>query len=218
MNTNKNAKTVLIFGDSLVFGKIPVPEGSRYDSETRFTGIIQKELGDKVEIIEEGLRGRVIEGENAFFPYRNGLEQFGPTFGSHYPIDLLILFLGTNDTNSGFTKNPEEFVKSFDKYLETVDWWCKHFDFPKPEILFIAPPLVDEEKSYKAFKDIFKGAGEKSKQLSVAYENYAKKNNLHFLDSSKVVNPSSVDGIHLTREGNEVLGKEIAKKIKEILI
>ncbi len=217
MITNKDAKRVLLFGDSLVFGKIPVPAGSRYDSETRLTGIIQKELGDKAEIIEEGLRGRVIEGENAFFPYRNGSEQFGPIFGSHYPIDLLILFMGTNDTNSGFTKNPGEFVNGFDDYLKQVAWWCEHFSFPKPQIMLIAPPLVNEIESYKAFKDIFKGSEEKSKQFSQAYKSYATKNGLHFLDSSELVTPSVIDGVHLSEKDNEVLGREMAKKIKEIL-
>src|SRR3989344_4711738 len=217
MIVNKDAKRILLFGDSLVFGKIPVPAGSRYDSETRFTGIIQKELGDKVEIIEEGLRGRVIEGENAFFPYRNGAEQFGPIFGSHYPIDLLILFMGTNDTNSGFTKSPGEFVNGFDGYLKQVDWWCEHFSTPKPQIMLVAPPLINEKESYKAFKDIFKGSEEKSKQFSQAYEGYATKNGLYFLDSTKLVAPSSIDGIHLSEEGNLALGKAIAKKISELL-
>src|SRR5689334_11654512 len=99
MNTNKAAKTILIYGDSFTFAKIP--GGLRYDCETRFTGVLQKELGKDYEVIEEGLRGRTVSGENSFFPYRNGLEQFGPIIGSHLPLDLLVLFLGTNDLNSG---------------------------------------------------------------------------------------------------------------------
>lgn len=56
MNTNISAKRILIYGDSYVFGKIP--SGLRYDSATRFTGVMQSYLGSDYEIIEEGLRGR----------------------------------------------------------------------------------------------------------------------------------------------------------------
>lgn len=74
MNTNIAAKQIMVYGDSYVFGKIP--GGLRYDAATRFTGVMQSYLGDGYEIIEEGLRGRTLSGENGFFPRRDGLSQF----------------------------------------------------------------------------------------------------------------------------------------------
>ncbi len=211
MVTNKKAKTILVYGDSYTFGKIP--GGARYDSETRFTGVLQKTLGDAYEVIEEGLRGRTLDGENKFFPYRNGFPQFGPIFGSHLPIDLVIFFLGTNDTNSGSGKTAEEIVKSNDKYLERVEWWCDHLGFAKPKIMLIAPPAINEKESYKAFENVFKGSESTSRRLSKLMEKFARSEDFLFLDASEIVKVSIVDGVHLDEEANKLLGQAIAEKI-----
>ncbi len=215
MNTTPNAKRILIYGDSFVYGKIP--GGSRFESNERFTGIIQSELGTEYEVIEEGLRGRTVSGENSFFPYRNGLEQFGPIFGSHLPVDLIIFLLGTNDINSGSKKNPDETPNDFIEYLKSIKFWCGSFDYILPQILLIAPPVVEEEFSFNSFKDIFKGAKEKSLSFSKSYKDFSLKNNWHFLDTSNIIKASEIDGVHLDKEGNKILGEAIVKKIKEVL-
>jgi lysophospholipase L1-like esterase len=216
MNTNKNAKRILIYGDSYTFGKIP--GGARFDSETRFTGVLQKTLGKNFEIIEEGLRGRMLEGENAFFPHRNGLMQFDGIFGSHLPLDLVILFLGTNDTNSGSKKTPRQIVNGYSKYLKRVDWWCKHLDFPKPKIMIVTPPPTNEKKSYKIFNDLFKGSQSKSEKLPELLKNFVKTNKLLFFNASEIVQPSPIDGIHLAKLENKVLGEKLATKILNSVI
>ncbi|HEY4477722.1 MAG TPA: GDSL-type esterase/lipase family protein [Candidatus Paceibacterota bacterium] len=219
MNTNPNAKRILVYGDSLTFGFAGIgnPGGEKFSSDKRFTGVMQNELGAGYEIIEEGLRGRTVSEENAFFPHRNGLEQFGPIFGSHLPIDLVVFSLGTNDANSGSNKKPEYIPNDFSKYTEIMEFWCKSFNFPLPKILLIAPPIIEEEFSYKIFKDIFKGAKGKSLTFSESYNNFAEKNNWSFLDSGEFIKPGEVDGIHLDEKNNQILGKEIANKIKNIL-
>jgi len=98
MNTNISAKQILIYGDSYVFGIIPGGNGARYDSSTRYTGVAQNYLGSDYNIIEEGMRGRTISGENGFFPHRDGLKAFDGIIGSHFPLDLVIIGLGTNDS------------------------------------------------------------------------------------------------------------------------
>lgn len=215
MNIAPDTKRILLYGDSLVFGKIP--GGLRYNSATRFTGVMQNELGTTFDIIEEGLRGRMISGENSFFPHRNGLEQFGPIFGSQLPVDLLILLLGTNDTNSGSHKTREAVVESFAVYKNLIEWWCGHLGFLVPPVVLIAPPIVDEEHSYQEFKDIFKGARAKSGELQDVYENIASENAWHFLDSSQIVKASPVDGIHLDEENNKRLGCAVARCVQSIL-
>ncbi len=215
MNINSDAQRILFYGDSLVFGKIP--GGIRYDSATRFTGIVQRELGIEYEIIEEGLRGRTAAGENTFFPHRNGLEQFGAILGSHLPIDLLILFLGTNDINSGAHKTSEELAANIGEYKKLTEWWCNHLGLSIPEVLLMAPPRIEEKYSYELFKDIFRGSEEKSLMFSDLYKNIALKYGWHFFDSSIVVKPSRIDGIHLDKENNEILGKTLAIYIQSFM-
>jgi lysophospholipase L1-like esterase len=215
MNANPNARRILFYGDSLVFGKIP--GGTRFGSATRFTGIVQSELGVEYEIIEEGLRGRMIAEENIFFPNRNGLEQFGPIFGSHLPIDILVLFLGTNDINSEAQKSSEDIAKYFNEYERSIKWWCDHFSSSMPQVVLIAPPRVDEEYSYELFKDIFKDSKERSLVFPDLYHGIAETHGWHFLDSSIIISPSHVDGVHLDEENNKILGQAIARFLPSVL-
>lgn len=217
MNTNISAKRILIYGDSFVFGVIPGGGGARYDASTRYTGVAQNYLGSDYEIIEEGLRGRTVTGENGFFPHRNGLLQFDGIFGSHLPLDLIIIGLGTNDLNSSRNLSPEEIVASYAKYLRGINWWCKHLGFPKPKIAFIAPPHVDEPESSKVFKNIFHGSGPKSLKLPSLIKEFAKNNKVLCFDASVLVKPSPLDGVHLDIENNHILGRALAQFIKEVL-
>lgn len=213
MLTNPEAKTILIYGDSYVFGKDP--GGNRYDRETRYVGVLQKELGDTYEVIAEGLRGRTLIGENGFLPHRNGLEQFDGIFGSHLPIDLVVLALGTNDCNRVGTLAPNEIVSSYKEYLLKIEWWCKHLNFPHPKIMLLAPPVVNEEAARVSFRDWFDGGSAKTAQLPGLMEQFANSHNLLFFDSAKIVKVSPLDGIHLDVENNRVLGANLAKYIKE---
>lgn len=215
MNTNVAAKRILIYGDSYTFGKIP--DGNRFDSATRFTGITQGYLGSEYEIIEEGLRGRTIAGENGFFPHRDGLKQFDGIVGSHFPLDLVIIFLGTNDSNSSRKSTPEELVSPLIKYIRGVSWWSKHLGFPKPRIALVIPPTIDEVASDKAFKNIFNGSGEKILAMQKLIKQLADDNKVLTFDASRVVTVSQVDGIHLDSDNNRLLGRALAQFIKEVL-
>ena len=50
-------KRILCFGDSNTWGTIPGEPG-RFPSHTRWTGVLQKELGQNYVVIEEGNGGR----------------------------------------------------------------------------------------------------------------------------------------------------------------
>ena len=215
MNTNISAKQILVYGDSYVFGKIP--GGLRYDHATRFTGVLQNYLGSGYETIEEGLRGRTLAGENGFFPHRNGLTQFDAIFGSHLPLDLVIIFLGTNDCNSSRNSTATEIIANYLEYLGKIGWWSKHLDFPKPKIMVIAPPAINEPSAEKVFKNIFKGSSDKINALRPLLKSFAKENNMLYFDSSAVVKVAEIDGIHLDIENNHLLGRALAQFLKETL-
>lgn len=215
MNTNISAGRILIYGDSYVFGKIP--GGLRYDPATRFIGVTQSYLGSEYEIIEEGLRGRTIAGENGFVPHRDGLSQFGPILASHLPLDLVFIFLGLNDTNSSRKSTPEEIVSPLIKYIRGVSWWSKHLGFAKPKVCLIIPPAISEPNSINEYKNIFNGSGEKILAMQKLIRQLADDNKILTFDASKVVTVSPVDGIHLDAENNRLLGQALAQFIKEVL-
>ena len=56
--------TILCYGDSNTYGYNPV-NGLRYPKGVRWTGVLQKMLGEEYEVIEEGCNGRTTVFEDA---------------------------------------------------------------------------------------------------------------------------------------------------------
>ncbi len=217
MITSISAKRILVYGDSYVFGVIPGGNGARYDASTRYTGVAQNYLGSDYDILEAGLRGRTISGENGYFPHRNGLMQFDGIIGSHLPLDLVCLALGTNDTNSSRDQSPQVMVEGYIKYLRSISWWAKHLGFPKPRIALIAPPEINEPDSIKVFKNIFNGSSPKIIEFRTLLKDFATENKVLFFDAGAHCAVSPLDGVHLDIENNRLLGRAFAQFIKEVL-
>ena len=96
-------KNILCFGDSNTWGYDP-NQGytkQRYSIDERWTGVLQKKLGDEYRIIEEGLNGRTtlrnldLGDPNA--PFLSGREALPMIMSTHKPLDLVMIMLGTND-------------------------------------------------------------------------------------------------------------------------
>ncbi len=213
-------KSVLIYGDSLVYGKLPnVP--TRYAREKRFIGVAEKELGNEYRIIDEGLRARLLSGENGFFPERNGLDQFGPIFASHLPLDLVCLFLGTNDCNKKDTKTSDEIKESLYAYLEKINSWIESMSIDhKPLLMIIAPPIVrgDQVMMSESIQTIFnEQSEEKTLKLVDIYKSFCDETGSIFFNASDYSKTADGEGVHLDEENNRLLGLALAEKIKIVL-
>ena len=92
-------KTVVCFGDSNTWGYMPGSDGERFPREVRWPGQLQRLLGDEWEVIAEGLNGRTATIERPDSEGRNGLPYLLPCLHSHAPVDVVVIFLGTNDVN-----------------------------------------------------------------------------------------------------------------------
>jgi lysophospholipase L1-like esterase len=210
MNTNQNVKRILCYGDSLTFGH-DVEKNTRFKASERWTGILQKALGDKYEIIEEGLGGRTTDIDDPKKEGRNGLSYFKSAVMSHIPLDLIIILLGTNDLKSRFNRTPLQVANSFKKYKVAIDEACDKWKVGFPRVVLVSPPIVNESKIPKDWH--MEGAEEKSKQLAREYEKIAKELGFECLDISPVVKVSEVDGTHLEKSANDEIANLIAKKI-----
>ena len=75
----------------------------RYPLEARWVSVLARELGSDYLVIPEGLNGRTtvwpdpVEGE-----YKSGKTYLIPCLESHYPVDLVVMMLGTNDLKHRF--------------------------------------------------------------------------------------------------------------------
>lgn len=207
MNINPKAKRVLIYGDSFTYGRM-MWQG-RYASNKRFTGVMQKLLWSDYELIEEWLRWRTVAWENPFFPHRDWLSQFAGIVGSHLPLDVLILFLWTNDCNAWFEKRHEDFEKSYDEYAQIITYRVNFLGINTPKVILVSPPVVQENNLPTSFASVFRWVAQKSAQLHTWYAAIASHHGRGFFDAGTVVSASPIDGIHIDEEGHETLAKHL---------
>ena len=92
-------KTVVCFGDSNTWGYVAGSEGERYPREARWPNRLQELLGPDWDVIADGLNGRTATIDRPDSEGRNGLPYLLPCLQSHAPLDVVVIFLGTNDVN-----------------------------------------------------------------------------------------------------------------------
>ena len=208
-------KNILCFGDSNTWGYSP-QDGTRFSPDVRWTGVLQKSLGNGYHIIEEGLNGRTTfineEGEGGR-PLRSGSDVLQVILESHRPLDFVTIMLGTNDLKLEFNLSVEEIALGAKELCETV-LNSEYLADNVPQILLISPTHIgstimpDQE-------EFFNQAREKSYQFAEHYQKIANDLNIHFLDASKIVTPSDGEGVHWDAEQHIKFGKYLAETIKK---
>ena len=107
-------RNILCYGDSNTWGFVPIIFDyetnymARYSFDKRWTGILQKELGNNYRIIEEGLNGRTTNIDYPDVKGRSGTSYLNPCLYSHAPLDLVIIQLGVNDLKTIFNRTIED--------------------------------------------------------------------------------------------------------------
>jgi lysophospholipase L1-like esterase len=92
-------KTLVCFGDSNTWGYVAGSGGERFPYEQRWPTLLGRALGDEWLVIPEGLSGRTATIERPDSEGRNGLPYLLPCLLSHAPVDVVVIYLGTNDVN-----------------------------------------------------------------------------------------------------------------------
>jgi lysophospholipase L1-like esterase len=144
-------KTVVLFGDSNTWGYVPGGNGERWPREVRWPVQLGGLLGDGWEVIAEGLSGRTATIERPASEGRNGLPYLLPCLHSHAPVDVLVIFLGTNDI--GYM-SVEEVAGSIGRLVKVARHSEAGPDGASPRILVVAPPPFDGHAFSAAFEDV----------------------------------------------------------------
>lgn len=208
-------KNILCFGDSNTFGEKPT--GGRYTRDERWIGILQKKLGDEYYVIEEAMNGRTTVWEDPIQEDRCGIKSLPLCLHCHKPLDLVILFLGTNDVKNMFPAIPAVIGRSMERLVEVT----KQFPYGEkymtsaPKILVVSPPYIGADVGKGLVPQFDELSREKSMELAGIYEAVAKKHGCYFLDSAQY-GETGIDQVHMTEAGHVALANAFAEKIKEI--
>jgi lysophospholipase L1-like esterase len=206
---------ILCYGDSNTHGADPLT-GARYPREVRWPGVVARELAGVADVIEEGLNGRTSNWDDPFVDGRNGRAYLLPCLRSHQPLDVVVIMLGTNDLKSVFHLEAHEIASGA---LALVDVALASGMGPgggRPQVLLIAPPAFGVASDRFELWG-FRGREGIARELPRLYRQAAAQRGVAFLDASALVAGDPADGIHLSAESHEILGRAVASSVRGML-
>ncbi|SFH98248.1 Lysophospholipase L1 [Pseudobutyrivibrio sp. OR37] len=203
-------KNILCFGDSNTYGLRP-DNGDRYSSNVRWTGILSKRLGvEDYRIVEEGLCGRTTVFEDSTRIGRNGSLYLPVFLESHYPIDTVVLMLGTNDCKSIYNASSTVIGRGIEILLRQIRAYKKDMD-----IILVSPIHLGEKVWMKEYDPEFnENSVVTSKELKAVFKKLAEEYDCKFLAASDVAEPSELDQEHMDDKSHRNLAGAIEKLIK----
>jgi lysophospholipase L1-like esterase len=200
-------KTILIYGDSNVWGEMPVAR--RLPREQQWANILQEKLGREYNVVQEGLSGR-FAGQHSWDRkvFRGGRQCFEEVFRSASPVDVVVLALGTNDTSDSADASVERIVADILWYETETKAIVKTFvnQEPAPAFIYVLIP------NFRETRDNGINSNESSKRLAAnsrlkkEVENYVEVNDIDL----------SSDGLHFSPKGHEQMAEAVFEKVKEL--
>ncbi len=184
-------KKVVLFGDSLTAGF-----NGKTTTEDVTVEVKQdlKNMGFEMEVVNAGKRGDTT---------KSALERLDSDVLSQKP-DYVSIFFGNDLVDHSVSI--EDYIKNVEKMIEKIG---------TEKVVLIAPAYVDPKKQAEQRHSVDIHAYGK------ALMDFAKENNLSHIDLAyhMTIYPAASeflreDGLHLSKEGNELLGNLIARNIK----
>ncbi|MGZ5302343.1 MAG: SGNH/GDSL hydrolase family protein [Actinomycetota bacterium] len=209
---------ILCYGDSNTWG-YEASTQERLGRWDRWPGVMQRELGDDVHVIEEGQNGRTTVFDVPFEPNRNGLSYLPVSLETHHPLDAVVIDLGTNDLSLPGV-NAYHAAHGALKLAEIVLTSDAGPAGGAPAVLVLVPPPFaplgawdqgespdaerESQRLSQAFVDAAAGYGQDQMDISL-------------LDLRDHVTSSPIDGIHLEADDHRAIGLAIAGRLRALL-
>ncbi len=213
---------ILCYGDSNTWGADPLWDRKgiqwRLPVQSRWTGVVQQNLGDQYHIYEEGLCNRNTAFDDTLAADCNGLKALPAVLATTHPLDLVVFMLGTNDIKRRFGLGPMDTFRAAELLINCVRTApCGYTMGVPPKILIVAPvPVSDIAMNYE-WGELFGPAGiEMSKKLPEYLKRVAEKWDCEYLNAGAYAEPNPTDGVHLDAENHHKLGLAITAKIRGI--
>jgi lysophospholipase L1-like esterase len=207
-------KTVLCFGDSNTWGYVPGSNGERFPPDLRWPRRLASALGDEWEVSAEGLHGRTATMDSPVADGRNGLTYLMPCLHSHMPLDLVVIYLGTNDTGDRYSLPAETVAGAVGRLVKVVRTSEAGPGYSAPVVLVVCPPpfgQLDPEGS-------FANAGVKSRRLGRWFADVCRELDCELIDLDGIAAYSDLDGIHLDADGQAAVALAVEERIRRMFV
>jgi lysophospholipase L1-like esterase len=193
-------RTVLCFGDSNTWGYVPGSDGERFPRETRWPVRLAAALGGEWEVIAEGLNGRTASMDSPTADGRNGLTYLVPCLQSHMPVDILVIYLGTNDVSDRFRLPDADAALAVARLVRAARASEAGPDGGAPDVLVVAPPPFEGH------------------ELGPHYAEICTRLSCSFLDLDGVTRYSDVDPFHLEAGGQAAVATAVEDSLRRMLV
>jgi lysophospholipase L1-like esterase len=205
-------RSVLCYGDSNTWGHDPAT-GERFGRNDRWPGVLRAHLGDDVEVIEEGLSGRTSAYDDPLDSNLNGLTFLPVCLATHPPLDVVVLFLGTNDLflPGGFTA--QFAAQGVGALVDVVARSTVAPDGGPPKSLVVVPPPFAPLSELEPWSP--HGVAE-SARFSEAFQRMTTEHPCPLLDLRGVVESSPIDGIHFDVPAHAAIGAAVADALADL--
>ena len=212
----ERVRTVLCYGDSLTWG-YDAEGPDRHAPADRWPNVLQAALGTGVQVVAEGLNGRTTAFDDALDGTdRNGARTLPTILSTHSPLDLVIIFLGTNDMKPWIAGKAVAAKKGVQRLVQIVRSHSYPVGADVPDVLLVAPPaLVDTAEP--DFAAMFSGGIEQSAMLASLYADLADEQGCGFFDAGSVARASPIDGVHLDATNTRAIGRGIEPIVRVML-
>ena len=201
-------KKIVCYGDSNTFGYNPV-NGLRYDENIRWTSVLQKNLGNEYEVINEGACDRTAFKDNPKGFLFSAQRHFPKMLSKINDIDILILWIGTNDLQFQYNLGFNAVESGLEKLIRQAKEKSKH--------IIIIPPVVLSEIVLKGFFNFQfdETSIGKSRKIGRIYKNLSGINYCGYFDINKFVAPSDIDGLHYDENSHNLIADKLTEFIKQ---
>ena len=201
-------KKIICYGDSNTFGYNPV-DASRFDENVRWTSLLQKNLGEEYEVINEGMCDRTgfVDNPNGFL--YSAQRHFSKMLSKSGNIDLLILWIGTNDLQFQYDINVTAIEKGLRNLVELASSKAKN-------IIIIPPVILNENILEGNFSFQFdKTSIVKSRKTGRIFRQTANANSCNYFDINKIAKPSDYDGLHYDENSHKLIADSLVEFIRK---
>ena len=200
---------ILCYGDSNTFG-FNTWDCSRFDEETRWTKLLNKNLGDKYKVIEEGACNRTGFVDNDDGELYSAQKHFPKILNMYEQLDFIVLSIGTNDFQYKYNIEMETVETGLEKLISSAK--------QKTNNLIIIPPVIlDTNILNGPFKIYFNESSiKKSKIAGDIYKKVSQKYACTIFDINDFTLPSSIDGLHYDEESHKIIANKLSDLILKI--
>jgi lysophospholipase L1-like esterase len=153
-------------------------------------------LAGEAEVISEGLNGRTATIDSPVAEGRNGLQYLVPCLRSHAPVDLLVIYLGTNDA---YWLEPLVVAMSTGRLVKVARTAEAGPSRGAPDVLVIRPPPFGGHELAPTFRDVCDELG------------------CELLDLDGIATYSKLDDTHLEEEGHVAVAAAVEARVRQTL-